>query len=325
MKSNLSQVIYSANSNDLLSMILLQHVQEVLDNFNIVFNIDYSSVNMTCIITPINKDGELQEKIEVKLDKNFDTLTTKNRDVYVVLLLSQIFYSIDKRIYNYFSFSYYNEHQYINLLMLSLSQSEQNLHHAEDNRDIFDNIVNMNIINSNILNSFTFLIEVKSVELVLSDDLYRYIGYHVLNNNPCKGMKGSYDEKTLYGYPFKISVDNNSYLDFFTLKINDFEVYKNLIDLKMEPSFYLPLHIFEPISCTKRYGDSELLRKGSTIFNHQGFIQLTIERIFQAIDLLNSTEDIISPIWIKSHQNSLSLPFSKKLLSLNYSTRKRIA
>jgi len=93
----------------------------------------------------------------------------------------------------------------------------------------------------------------------------------------------------------------------------------------MESSFYLPLHIFEPISCTKHYSDSELFRKGSTLFSHQSFIQLTIERIFHAIDLLNSTEDIISPIWIKSHQKSLSLPFSKKLLSLNYSIRKRIA
>jgi len=252
MKSNLSQVIYSANSNSLLSMILLQHIQEVLGNFNIVFNIDYSSVKTTCTISPVNKDGEPQEKIEVKLDKNFDTLTTKNRDVYVVLLLSQIFYSIDKRIYNYFSFSYYNEHQYINLLMLSLSQSEQNLHHAEDNRDIFDNIVNMNIINSNILNSFTFLVDVKSIELVLSDDLYRYIGY-MLMNEPCKGMKNSYDDKTLYGYPFKISVDNNSYLDFFTLKINNFKIYQNLDNLKMIPFFYIPLHRCVTFFSAKRY------------------------------------------------------------------------
>jgi len=324
MKSNLSQVIYSANTNDLLSMILLQHIQEVLGDFNIIFNVDYLSVKTTCIITPVNKDGEPQEQIGVKLDKNFDALTSKNRDIYMVLLMSKIFYRMDERMYNYFSFSYFDENQYINLLMLSLSQSEQNLYHSKSNRDIFSSIIDMSIVNSNIIDSYRFLVDVKSIELILSDDLYRYIGYKLMNE-PCKGMKNSYDEKTLYGYPFKISVDNNSYLDFFMIKINDFKIYRNIIDVKMEPSFYLPLHIFEPISCTKNYGDSELLRKGSTLFNHQDFIQLTIERIFQSIDLLNSAEDIISPIWIKSHQKSLSLPFSEKLLSLNYSTRKRIA
>ena len=168
MKSNLSQVIYSANSNDLLSMILLQHIQEVLNKFNIVLNIDYSSTKTTCVITPINKDGEPLEQIGIRLDKKFHTLATKNRDVYVILLLSKIFYRLDEKIYTYFSFSHYMEHQYVNLLMLSLSQSERNLYHSKSNRNIFDNIVNMNIVNSSILNSFTFLVDVTSIELVLT-------------------------------------------------------------------------------------------------------------------------------------------------------------
>jgi hypothetical protein len=308
-------------------MVLFQQLKTISEKFNINVTVDFSAREKTFLLTPIDKDGEAQKQVGVKMDDKFYTLKTKHRDLYLVLLVAKILHHVDQRIYDHYTFSYYSEDQYVNLLLLSLSKSEQDLNSVKDNRDLFDKTIKMSIVNSSIISRFDLRIDVKKIELILSDDLYRYIGYSV-TNRPIKGLQKP-EEKTLLGYPLKISVNKDSNIDFFTFKINGFKVYEHITMLNMKPAFYLPLHIFEPITCKRHfesvYRNDELLKKGYTLLNYQGFIQLAFKRIFEAIDLLNSGEDLVSPMWIRNHHKSLSLPFAKNLLSLNYSTRKCIA
>jgi len=324
MKSSLSHIICNVNKNDLLSMVLLQQIKTITEIFNIVFTIDFSAVEKIFMVTPIDKDGETRREVIINIDDAFYTLKTKQRDLYLVLLVAKIMYKIDQQIYNYYSYTFYNEDQYINLLLLSLSQSENTFNTAKDNIDLFEKLMFMNTINISNINKLNLKVQVQDIELILSDDLYRYIGYDIMHK-PCKGLKRPYEAKNLFGYPLKISVDKNSYVDFFTLKINSYTVYQHITVLDMKPCFYLPFHIFEPITCKQSAQTTKLIDKGYTLFDYQGFIEMVLNRILQAINLLNSSENIISPMWITNHHKSTLLPFAKKLLSCNHFNMKHIS
>ena len=323
MKSNLSQILCSINKNDLLSMVLLQQIKTITENFYIVFTVDFSALEKTFIVTPIDKDGEIQKEVALKIDDAFYTLKTKQRDLYLVLLIAKITSRIDQQIYKYYSYVFNKEDQYVNLLLLALSQSEDTFSSIEDNIDLFEKIMYKNITNISSIKKLDLKVEVREVELILSDDLYRYIGYNIMDK-PCKGLKTPYEKNKLFGYPLKVSVDKDSYLDFFTIKINNYKIYQHITVLDMKPCFYLPLHIFEPITCEESVHNAELIDKGYTLFNYQEFIEMVLNRIFQAINLLNSRENISSPMWIKNHHKSTSLPFAKELLSYNHTNIKHI-
>ena len=168
-------------------------------------------------------------------------------------------------------------------------------------------VVNTNIINVKQLQNSILHVNIQSVELILSDDLYRAICFKTMGA-PCKGLKNPHENKKLFGFPLKISIDKSRYFDFFSFRINNYEVYMTTVHVDTFPAFYTPLYLLEPIvferwkegSLTKE----ELQKNGYTFFDHQKFIQFTLKRIFQVIEMLNVRENYISPFWIKYQNNS---------------------
>ena len=299
MKSNLSQIVCSVKEDNILGIILVQHMKNIVENFNIVLHIDSFTDTNILKILPINKDGEYQQQIFLKLSNNFEILKSKQRDLYIVLLLAKIVYNIDERIYNYYIYTYYNQDQYVNLLMYSLSRSFPMFNDKKNNREVFTEVINSKLLNVTSLTNLSLTIQIKNIELILSDDLYRYIGYKLINE-PCIGLKSPYETNSLYEYPLKVSVDSEAVYDYFCIKINHYEIYSTIIMLEMNPAFYLPLHVFEPLAYKNHIIDEELKSKGYTLFEYDTFIELVLKRIIEAVNLLNSEEEPLSPMWIRT-------------------------
>jgi hypothetical protein len=302
MKSNLLQILCSLNKNDSLSMVLIQKIKIITEKFNIFITVKISIIENFFTLTPVDKDGKPQKQITIITDKKFYVLKAKNRNLYLILLMAKILYNVDTKIYDYYSFVYNNEYQYVNLLLL-LSQSKKNLTSMENNRNLFNEIIDKHVINSLIINQYNLKINVQEVELILSDDLYYYIGYRVINE-AYRALKKPYENKTLYGYLLKISIDKDSYLEYFRIRINGYDIYHNTIILDMLPAFYLSLHLFEPLTyarCFKNsYSHIDTLKKGYAILDYPAFIQLVFKRLFQAIDLFNSSDNLVSPMWLRT-------------------------
>jgi len=299
MKSNISQIVCSVKEDNTLGIILVQHMKNIVKNFNIVLHIDSFTDTNILKILPVNKDGEDQQQIFLKLSNNFEILKSKQRDLYIVLLLAKILYNIDERIYHYYIYVYYKKNQYVNLLMYSLSKLFPMLNDKKDNKEVFTEVINSKLLNVTSLTNLPLTIHIENVELILSDDLYRYIGYKLINE-PCVGLKSSYETSSLYGYPLKVSVDSEAVYDYFCIKINHYEVYSTIVMLEMNPAFYLPLHILEPLAYKNYIIDEELKNKGYTLFEYDTFIELVLKRIIEAVNLLNSEEEPLSPMWIRT-------------------------
>lgn len=306
MKSTLSQIICSVKQDNKLGIALILQLQEVVKKFNVLLKINADTKMNVLKIMAINKDGEVKQQISLQFSNQVETLKSKQRDVYIVLLLAKVIHTIDKKIYDYYTFVHYKENQYINLLICSLSNSFSRLDRKKDNREVLNDIVKDQWFHTLMLKNLTLNIKIHNIELILSDDLYRYMGYK-LTNQACKGLQTPYEMNDLFDYPFRISVDNDVVYDYFSIKINDFTVYYTVVTLDMKPYFYVPLHLFEPLSYENKIVNSKISNDNYTFFEYDAFIKFVINRILKVIDLLNSNENLLSPIWIKTQLKCISL------------------
>jgi len=306
MKSTLSQIVCSVKQDNKLGIVLILQLQEVIKKFNVLVHINANTNVNVLKIMAINKDGEVKQQISLLFSNQVETLKSKQRDVYIVFLLAKVIHTIDKKIYDYYTFSHYNENQYINLLIYSLSNSFSRLNSKKNNREVLNDIVKDQWFHTLMLKNLTLNIKIRNIELTLSDDLYRYIGYK-FTNKACKGLQTPYEMHNLFDYPFKIAVDNDAVYDYFSIKINDFTVYYTVVTLDMKPYFYVPLHLFEPLSYENQIVDNTISNDNYMLFEYDAFIKFVIYRILKVIEILNSNENLLSPIWIKTQLKYISL------------------